>query len=95
MRRSPCPACQRKRARAADEPWGQIYGTRRWRKARGIILARAGRVCERCGSDEGLDVHHRDPLRDGGDPYELANLHALCARCHRGADSRTARKQTA
>ena len=58
----------------------KVYNTRRWRNLRAWILSR-NRVC-RCGRLTTM-VHHIDPIRDGGDPWELSNLEALCHACHR------------
>jgi 5-methylcytosine-specific restriction enzyme A len=51
-----------------------------WRNA---IIARAGRCCERCGrTNVRLFADHIVELRDGGNPFELANGQALCGMCH-------------
>ena len=57
-----------------------VYNTRRWRNLRVWILSR-NRVCK-CGRLTTM-VHHIHPIRDGGDPWEPANLQSLCRACHR------------
>jgi 5-methylcytosine-specific restriction endonuclease McrA len=47
-------------------------------------IRRRDRVCVQCGSADGLQVHHRIPLRDGGS-NTLSNLELRCRRCHRVA----------
>lgn len=48
--------------------------------------AEVPRVCVRCGSLEGLEVHHKD-----GDPHNniLENLEFLCMPCHRRVHAET------
>jgi hypothetical protein len=43
-------------------------------------------MCQRCGGNRSLDVHHRVALKDGGAPYDPTNLEVLCRSCHRDAD---------
>lgn len=38
-----------------------------------------GRMCNRCGSEENLCVHHKDENRQNN---ELTNLEVLCRSCH-------------
>ena len=39
-----------------------------------------GKVCSNCGSDEAIEVHHRDGDRTNN---SIDNLLPLCRRCHR------------
>ena len=72
------------RRRLAAEPWRRIYGTEKWKQVRALVRRRADGCCERCGREaKTLDVHHRIALKDGGLPYDLDNLEALCRPCHR------------
>jgi 5-methylcytosine-specific restriction endonuclease McrA len=64
-----------------------IYDTFRWRRVRVQALARDGEACTVSrllgGSCSGpLHVHHLIPVRDGGDPYDLANVATACASHH-------------
>ena len=60
-----------------------IYGTRRWRRVRLIVLNRAGWRCERCGAPGRLEVHHVEPLqRSSRNPFDPAGLRVLCRPCH-------------
>ena len=54
------------------------------RRFRAVVLARASGRCERCGSREDVEAHHRLPLHSGG-TNSPANGAALCRRCHRDA----------
>jgi 5-methylcytosine-specific restriction endonuclease McrA len=57
-------------------------GTAKWKAARAAARQRDGQRCTGCGTDKGLQVHHRVALKDGGAKYELANLETLCSDCH-------------
>ena len=52
-----------------------------WRQARDLYLAEH-MVCERCRRQLSSLVHHRRPLREGGNRLDPANLEALCRKCH-------------
>ena len=46
------------------------------------VFARAGHRCECCGRKGGrLDIHHRDPVSEGGG-HEMKRLELLCRACH-------------
>ncbi len=55
------------------------YG-RRWRKVR-LIQLRREPLCRRCG-ELATEVDHIVPIAKGGAMSDLANLQALCKRCH-------------
>lgn len=55
---------------------------RLWAIARVRAFNRARWRCERCGRPSRLECHHKTPLEDGGAPYDLRNLQALCRQCH-------------
>jgi len=65
------PDMRRKRRRAG----------RPWQRLRRAVLARAGWRCEQCGGTGRFEVHHVRPLHEGGTD-DMANLIALCRRCH-------------
>ena len=52
----------------------------RWRKFRAWFLSRHP-VCKSCDR-AAKEVDHIQPLRDGGEKYDLENLQALCKSCH-------------
>lgn len=56
-----------------------VYATKRWRALRARKLER-NPICERCGNYLATDVHHLHGITD--DPYDPANLEALCHACH-------------
>ena len=63
-----------------------IYSTKRWSVLRLKVLARDDGLCVRC-REEGRTalaeiVHHREPIRDGGDPWSLENCESVCRACH-------------
>lgn len=67
----------------------KVYNTSRWKKLR-ILKLQLNPVCERCGSIENLQVHHRISPFDGYFSaqrfdelaFGLNNLETLCADCH-------------
>lgn len=59
-----------------------IYRTAQWKVARKAAKDRDGWKCVTCGSRRRLEVDHKVGLRDGGAPYDLANLQTLCGSCH-------------
>ena len=59
-----------------------VYNTPRWRELRDDQLNRQP-FCERCTHTRPAKiVHHITPIRDGGDPWDPANLESLCQKCH-------------
>lgn len=84
-------ASAKTRQRLANEPWRKVYGTKRWKDTRRRTLIRAGRMCELCGGNRSLDVHHIIALKDGGAAFDPINLRVLCRSCHRTADNCTRR----
>ena len=56
--------------------------SRRWKLARLAALERDGWRCVSCGRAGRLQVDHIQMLSEGGEPYELGNLQALCIPCH-------------
>ena len=59
-----------------------LYSTPAWRTLRQQILERDNHLCTKCGTTECLEVHHKIPLRFGGQNTP-DNLITLCASCHR------------
>ena len=59
----------------------EVYASKRWRRLRLVVLSEAAYRCAACDgyADE---VHHRQPVAVGGDPYDPTNLTPLCRRCH-------------
>jgi len=72
------------------------YSGERWEEARKAALAR-DRVCQDCGTDEDLHVHHIRPVRtfeDYQDAHGLSNLVVLCSTCHPKWEGRRERPNT-
>lgn len=53
-----------------------------WGMYRAAVLERAGDVCEVCGTDGTLHIHHQTYLRVGGNE-KFEDLIALCPQCHK------------
>jgi 5-methylcytosine-specific restriction enzyme A len=87
--RGRCADHARTNDRSINRAGTRVYSRKRWRKTRELYL-REHPFCERCGA-LGNDVHHRTDLADGGDPWDPANLEALCHACH----SRVTRRRQA
>ena len=64
-----------------DEP--TLYDHPYWRYIRQFRLWLDGYRCRHCGTLYDLNVHHRQPIKDGGHPYAMDNLITLCEPCHR------------
>lgn len=47
-----------------------------------MVLERDGWRCQHCGRAGRLEADHIKPLDEGGDPWALDNLQALCKACH-------------
>ena len=53
----------------------------RWSRVSRLYL-KCYPVCQNCGKAPAVLVHHKKPIRDGGDIFDPANLMGLCASCH-------------
>ena len=58
-----------------------------WLQARSTVVKRDG-VCQWCGSEDNLHVHHLIPVFAGGEKYNLDNLCTLCENCHKNVHKR-------
>ncbi|MYX26041.1 HNH endonuclease [Streptomyces sp. SID8381] len=56
--------------------------SRDWPKRRTRVLIRDNFTCQRCGSQDHLEVDHIVPVARGGS-WDLSNLWVLCRSCHR------------
>ena len=54
----------------------------RWERLRRYVLDRDGWRCRECGKAGLLEVHHVQPIRDGGAAWDADNLRTLCRGCH-------------
>ena len=84
--RCPEPAVSRGRCRTharererATHPNKRLYNSARWRHTRRRQLHRQP-LCK-CGAIA-VDVDHVQPIEQGGDPWNPANLQSLCRPCH-------------
>jgi 5-methylcytosine-specific restriction endonuclease McrA len=62
--------------------------TRKYKKARLLVLSRDGYTCAYCGQDADT-VDHVQSIKSGGDPVSLENLIACCRRCNSSKGSRS------
>ena len=79
-----CGECQRVYERSIERAGRELYSTKRWQIARRKQLF-PDTLCElQYEGCVGLanEVHHRVPLRDGGDPFAPSNLMSACKPCH-------------
>jgi 5-methylcytosine-specific restriction enzyme A len=75
---------ERNRRRRADPDRGRsiaIRHSKKWLMTRKKVLAE-NPLCEDCGQRLAEEVDHRIPLSQGGDPYAIDGLSALCRPCH-------------
>jgi 5-methylcytosine-specific restriction endonuclease McrA len=59
------------------------------------MIRRERPICEHCGVAPSRMVDHVVPLRAGGARLEVANLQALCNRCHNQKTAGDTRKYRA
>lgn len=88
---SQCPAHAKKRQRVSDarrrtnQTGPRLYDSQRWKRLRKLVLTRDP-LCVECRKKNRVTaachVDHIVSISDGGNPFDLANLQALCASCH-------------
>jgi 5-methylcytosine-specific restriction endonuclease McrA len=72
-----------------------------WGSVRREVLRRDGHTCQDCGlvarkigsyqTEEGLEVHHIQPVSEGGPEFDEENCVTLCHACHVGPQGRHSR----
>lgn len=62
-------------------PSSRVTGTARWRKVKARVLKRDAYVCHYCDG-EATTADHVRPVKDGGAPFDEANLVASCVPCN-------------
>ena len=60
----------------------RIHSTTRFRRLARAVKERASYKCEGCGKRGRLQIDHVKPMSDGGEPFDMNNLQALCRDCH-------------
>jgi 5-methylcytosine-specific restriction endonuclease McrA len=78
--RGRCPSHTTQRNRETRSPNKTVYNTKRWDLTRRHVLTQHP-LCEQCGAIA-TQVHHREDIQAGGNPWALDNLEALCGPCH-------------
>lgn len=68
-----------------NSKYAELLKRPEWKSKRAEVLEKSGHICEKCGSDKNLQVHHPKYVR-GKMPWEYDDLQTLCASCHRKAD---------
>lgn len=71
---------QRLRSRSRIPDYRRYLQTHHWQLTRHEARSRAGCKCERCGSGDRLQVHHKTYAHLWHEPPE--DLEVLCRRCH-------------
>jgi 5-methylcytosine-specific restriction endonuclease McrA len=73
-----------------DDDYEVLLQDQQWKLKRKQILIRDNHRCKRCGSDNSLQVHHRQYQRTTltGEylkpwDYDAQNLVTLCTHCHK------------
>jgi 5-methylcytosine-specific restriction endonuclease McrA len=59
----------------------RFYSTSYWKEIRKTVIDKRGEVCQRCGGNDRILVHHILPRNDGGGDEE-ENLKVVCKHCH-------------
>lgn len=105
---SRCPQCPAPK-KDPTEFARRIRSTVRWHRAKERVLNRDSHRCtygtydeddkrglfagDQCLAKKKLDVHHRIPIEDGGEPYADDNLRTLCTRHHAVVESNYRRRR--
>lgn len=63
------------------------YQSSAWRNTSKAFLT-ANPVCFLCGKPSKIS-DHKVRIKDGGDPYNWANLQPMCSKCHNRKDNNT------
>lgn len=79
--RGRCPIHRTERNRETRSKNTSVYNSKRWKILRRHKL-NACPICERCHKQLATDVHHKQAIQAGGNPWLLSNLEALCHPCH-------------
>lgn len=74
-----CPEHTRKKERRGTYGY-HLYRSKKWRRTRARVLLDRP-LCDECRA-VATDVHHRVDLEEGGAPFDMDNLQALCHSCH-------------
>jgi 5-methylcytosine-specific restriction protein A len=81
VNRGRCATHAREHERNIHRAGKKVYNSKRWKILRRHYL-NLNPICERCDKTLATDVHHIIDLSEGGEPYSIDNLSALCRSCH-------------
>ena len=64
----------------------KVYDSSRWRYVLRPLKLQRTPFCELCMNDDRLteakEIDHIKPISQGGEPFDIDNLQALCTSCH-------------
>ena len=64
----------------------KIYDSSKWRNGVRVLKLKTTPYCEICLENdiltEAKEVDHIKPISEGGEPFDIDNLQALCTSCH-------------
>ena len=71
-----------------------VYKAPVWPHLRRRVFDRDGWRCRSCGRTGALECDHVKPIDQGGEPFDMDNLQALCRGCHVAKTARDRRQQS-
>jgi hypothetical protein len=83
-----CPRCHagRDKQRYRDDPYRRLLSSAAWQTTRRLVMVRDGGRCQLEGEGEGcggrIEAHHLQGVRQGGAPFDPANVALLCRLHH-------------
>lgn len=76
------PDTRRVKPHEPERAGKSVYDSSEWRALRDAVRRERGQRCEKCGAGGRVWVDHIVEIKDGGAPYDRANLQVLCKSCH-------------
>lgn len=80
------PSSSRPADKNLSDHYREYLDSEAWRGTRMAALKRAGHRCAVCGTNRGLEVHHKHYRSLGAEAW--GDLAVLCRDCHENADRR-------
>lgn len=65
---------------ASHLEYDEYLESEEWQECRDFMIERAHHECEKCGSDDRLEIHNLTNKRLGNE--RISDLSVLCRRCH-------------
>jgi|CXWL01.1.fsa_nt_gi DNA-directed RNA polymerase subunit RPC12/RpoP len=83
LRRAPSQlASPPRQLNAPPKTADELYRSPGWHAFIGSIKATRGAWCEDCGSGHRVAGDHETEIKDGGAPFDPANIRLRCQACH-------------